>query len=147
MATLLKCAPDRCSTFPPDTTPGSWATSLMSHCIFSEPRSMPAENRGLNGCRLVRRKRSTPTKPRVELAPGELVAMRPEAVRRTWIPVDADSAPLPRRFAPDPDCCFRAKDAPAPETARARQSHPDRPETRLLHGSTSARCGSALAAV
>src|SRR5882762_5913543 len=84
---------------------------------------------------------------RVESAREELAAMQREAVRQTRIPLDAGSVPLPRKFAPNPDCCFPAKDAPAPETVRVRQSHPDQPEIRSLHGWISARCGSALAAL
>src|SRR5882762_8965631 len=83
---------------------------------------------------------------KVESGPEELVAMRPEAVHQTRIPLDAGSAPLARRFAPNPDCCFPAKGAPTPKIAPARQSRPDQPEIRSLHGSTNGRCGSALAA-
>src|SRR5882762_8690368 len=82
---------------------------------------------------------------KVESGLEELVAMRPEAVRQMRIPPDAGSALLPRRYAPNPDCCFPAKDAPAPETVRVRQSRPDQPEIRSPHGLTNGRCGSALA--
>src|SRR5882762_3643639 len=83
---------------------------------------------------------------RVESVLEELVAMRPEVVHQTRIPPDAGSALLPPRFAPNPGCCFPAKDAPTPRTALARQSRPGRPGTRSPHDSTNGRCGSGLVA-
>src|SRR4029077_10447016 len=82
----------------------------------------------------------------VESAREGLVEMPSEAVRQMRIPRDAGPAPLPPKFAPDPDCCFRAKDAPAPETAPARRTRPDRPEILSPRGSTNVPCGSAPAA-
>src|SRR6266446_10267798 len=82
---------------------------------------------------------------RVEWVSEALVAMRPEAVRQTRIPPDAAPAPLPRKFAPNPDCCFPAINAPAPGIALAHRTRPDRLETRSPHGSTNAPCGSARA--
>src|SRR5260221_281853 len=71
--------------------------------------------------------------------------MRSEAVRRTRIPQDAGLAPPPRKSAPNPDCYFPAIDAPAPETAPARRTHPDRLNIRSPRDWTNVPCGSAPA--
>src|SRR5712671_4471893 len=146
MATWSKCEQGSCSTFRPDTTPGSLGTSPMFPCISSARPTTPVRSKLTLGVAASGERKTDNRETRVELAREELVAMRLEAVRQTRIPPDAGSAPLPRRFAPNPDCCFPAKDAPAPEIVRVRQTRPDQPEIRSPHGSTNGRCGSALAA-
>src|SRR5882762_4359240 len=120
--------------------------SPMFPCIFSARPTMPVRSKLTLGVAASVERKTDNRETRVELAREELAAMRLEAVRQMRIPRDAGSAPLPRKFAPNPDCCFPAKDAPAPETVLARQIRPDRPEIRSPHGSTNGPCGSALAA-
>src|SRR5258708_3624771 len=111
----------------------------MFRYIFLALPSMPAGSKSALSRCIEAVSRETP----VEWVPEVLLAMRSEAVRQTRIPPDADPAPLPRKFAPSPDCCFPAIDAPAPETAPARQTHPDRPNIRSPRDLTNDPCGSA----
>src|SRR5712671_3280518 len=134
MATWSKCEQGSCSTFRPDTTPGSLGTSPMFPCISSARPTTPVQSKLTLGVAASGERKTDNKETRVELAREELAAMRLEAVRQMRIPRDAGSAPLPRKFAP------------TPRTALARQSRPGRPEIRSPHDSTNGRCGSALVA-
>src|SRR5712671_3748315 len=110
-------------------------------CIFSARPTMPVRSKLTLRVAASGERKTDNRETRVELAREELAAMQPEAVHQTRIPLDAGRALLPRRFAPDRGCCSPAKGAPAPETVRVRQSRPDQPEIRSLHGLTNGPCG------